>query len=314
MHHTWDNSATRELAQVAAHLWGMEVVRHISDSGNSVWLVQRDALNYVLRLSDPLYRTPQESEAELAFVRHLSKTGMRVASPLPSATSGAWVEKVGQGTSNWLASCFTFAPGEQVQSDSEHWGGSLLRAWGGVLGKLHAAARTYDPPTHLRRWEWKDDFFLRHALENIDPGDSTLLKCRAQLYATLESLSKSEQTYGMTHGDFAPQNFNFHPDLGITAFDFGNCCYHWYISDIAISITQIAHLKDFPSLRNELFTGYREHFELPDESIAQIPLFIHLRRFYAYMSRLMKFGQHPREEEKRVLKEMRSTFLNQPNE
>jgi Ser/Thr protein kinase RdoA (MazF antagonist) len=115
------------------------------------------------------------------------------------------------------------------------------------------------------------------------------------------------ETYGMTHADFGPRNFNYHPELGIIAFDFGNCCYHWYISDLAIALST---LRRWPSderdrYRDWLLAGYQEVFPIDGELLANISWFFRLRILYVYLDRLMLFGPTPTAEQQATLHELR---------
>src|SRR5450432_3678143 len=82
----------------AAARWGAnpESVDHIADSGNYVYRLGARSQKWVLRLTDPLYRTREAIEAELEFVNHLHGRGVRVAAPI-AARSGALVELVSEG-------------------------------------------------------------------------------------------------------------------------------------------------------------------------------------------------------------------------
>jgi Ser/Thr protein kinase RdoA (MazF antagonist) len=116
-----------------------------------------------------------------------------------------------------------------------------------------------------------------------------------------------EDTFGMTHADFGPRNFNYHPELGITAFDFGNCCYHWYISDLAIALSTLRryprHERD--RYRDWLLSSYQEVSPIDQQLLADISWFLRLRILYVYLDRLMLFGPSPTAEQQATLGELR---------
>lgn len=301
---SWTNSATIELASAAAERWNATVERHIADSGNSVWLVRRAGEPFVLRLSDPAYRSIAESRAEIDFLDHLDTCGVQVATAIPS-TEGSTVETIRSNDEEMLASLFRHAPGERVDPSSPHWNDDLFLEWGRTLGRIHAASRIYEPDGERRRWHWKDELFLAHASRLIPREDSETLRAFDDLIEWFDKLPRASETFGMTHGDFAPQNFHYHPEHGITAFDFGNCCYHWYISDVVVSLTVVRRHPERDRYRDLIFEGYREHGAIDPALLGNVAWFFRLRAFYVYMSRLMKFGPTPNEEERSILETLR---------
>ena len=83
-------------------------------------------------------------------------------------------------------------------------------------------------------------------------------------------------------------DINYHIDMDtgdLTVFDFDNCIYCWYMFDLAHLWTHgtgwYRHLED-PAERMEgmvqyfsiLLEGYRSETDVPEELLAQLPLFI----------------------------------------
>ncbi|MGE3800447.1 MAG: phosphotransferase enzyme family protein [Candidatus Kapaibacterium sp.] len=297
---TWKNNASLELATLAATAWGADIDHHISDSGNSVWLMRRQKEQLILRLTDPFYRTFGQSTAELNYVEHLIREGIQVAQPIPTE-GGEFVVTVELDGEKMFASAFTYALGERVSESSPHWNDNLFLEWGRTLGKIHVASGRYENSGEGDRWLWHDEIFLAYGRDLI-PADDTVAHHELETVLTfLEQLPRSDETFGMTHGDFAPQNFHYHPTVGIMTFDFGNCCYHWYLSDIAISFTRIRHLPNGKHLQDLILQGYREHREINLDMLGNINWFFRLRTLYIYLSRLMKYGSHPTDEERGIL-------------
>ncbi len=82
----------------------------------------------------------------------------------------------------------------------------------------------------------------------------------------------------------ASQNFRF--DAETPAFDFGNCCYHWFIADIAISLSTVRRKVNRDQIKQEFLSGYKKVRLLPPNLDALLDLFIRLRVVYVYLSRL----------------------------
>ncbi len=55
------------------------------------------------------------------------------------------------------------------------------------------------------------------------------------LRAYLDTLPQDSDSYGLVHSDFYFSNF-FVDDSKITLFDFDDCCYAWFVYDIAMSL------------------------------------------------------------------------------
>ncbi len=302
----YQTSRRDQLAERAAGLWPWKpaAITHIADSGNSVWLVEAGGQRRVLRLTNPEYRSLAECEAELEFVRHLDACGVRVGVPLTSI-GGAYVERVEFDGAVVLASMFTFVDGQLATRDSGLWTPALLGAWGHTLGAMHRAARMYRPALAARRWNWDREVFLARALELIPTDESDVLAEFHELMATLAGHPKTEATYGMVHGDFAPQNFRYRGDGAIGVFDFGNCCMHWYASDIAVGLSTLRGLPRAQrnSERALMVEAYLQ--VCPDADLSMLPTFLRLRILYVYLSRLMKFGPNPTDPERAVLANLR---------
>ncbi len=312
MRPTWTNSVSRGLAEIAARCWGAEIEGHVGDSGNAVWRVRIDGELCAMRLGDPVYRTLRECRGELAYVRHLHEAGVRVALPVPSL-EGPLVEEVRIEEERMLASVFQWAPGEHVFSSSPLWSDTLFRAWGRILAQIHVASQGYVDPLEGDRWDWRDELFLRHADVLIPREDADSWRIHDEIYAGLDRLPVDPTVFGMTHGDFAPQNFCFDPSIGITVFDFGNACRHWFISDLVVGLTAIRKRPDRDHIRQEILAGYREIRPIDPTMLAATDLFFRLRYLYAWLSRLMKFGDNPSDEEWVILEKMRGMVHGEGN-
>lgn len=69
-----------QFAVAAGDLWAADArtIEHIGDSGNSVYLVEREGEKLILRLSEPSFRSWSDTAAELEYLLHLDSCGMRV--------------------------------------------------------------------------------------------------------------------------------------------------------------------------------------------------------------------------------------------
>lgn len=288
-----------ETAAAALGRWHSDPgsLQHVATSGNDVYRFTVGATPRILRLTDVVYRSVTHQRAELAFLVHLDRYGVRLAAPVRSH-EGHLLE-VFDGFS---ACALTWAPGERVEAATASDPVAFVRAWGLHLGQIHAAAVDYDGPP---RWEWWEEVFLTEAPGLVPADDAAARREIDEVIAHLRALPRDPQTYGMIHHDFGPQNFHVDPEFGITSFDYGNCCQHFYLMDVVVSLSVLRRLPDRERLREALLTGYREVRGIPASIWAERRWFARLRFAYVYLSRLMMFGPKPTAEERETLKMMR---------
>ncbi|MBK8229696.1 MAG: phosphotransferase [Candidatus Eisenbacteria bacterium] len=294
MRHIEEPTANEALRRWLTHV---DQCVHVATSGNSVYHVVSGGERYALRLTDPEHRTGPENEAETEFIRHLVAQALPVASPVASR-AGRFVEEV-EGVS---ASLFGWIDGEEVDWTGPHWQAGFFRAWGRALGAIHRASIGY---RGAPRWEWQDERLLGQA-EALIPEDD--LVSRAELALTMRELAplpRTEQEYGMIHADFAPLNFRFSPPDRIMAFDFGNCCRHWFVQDIAISLLFFRRDAGREGFATAFLAGYQEARPIPAETWRGLGSLMRLRILYVYLSRLKKFGPSPAPTERAILSNLR---------
>lgn len=293
-----------DVARAALARWGDDpaTLSHLQTSGNAVYRFLRGGTPWILRLTDVAYRTPAHNEAEMAFLEHLDRSGVRVSAPHRSR-SEALVEVV-DGCS---ASVLSWAPGVLVEPGVAPWGEPLLREWGRALGAIHAAAERFEGPS---RWAWwEEDLLVDH--DRLLPRDDAAPREEfARVMEALHALPKPPGSYGLTHADLGAQNFRYDPAVGITCFDFGNACHHWYAMDLAISLSTLRRQPDRDRLRAALLAGYVERFPLDPTFGSRLPLFLRLRVLYVYLSRLQGFGPAPSEAQREVLMGLRGLVVN----
>jgi len=91
---------------------------------NAVFAVESDGDTCFLRLTDPASRTFEDVEGEVAFLAHLSASGVWVAMPVPSSTGRA-IETVD--------GCFAVLPGctsrRQMQRGARTFSGRGEELW-----------------------------------------------------------------------------------------------------------------------------------------------------------------------------------------
>lgn len=142
-----------------------------------------------------------------------------------------------------------------------------------------------------------------HLIGTLIPSDD--FKSLNEFHEVMDlckSLPKNSTNFGLIHADHAPQNFRYDVNQNrITSFDFGNCCYHWYAADVAISLSTIRRKEKREEIRENLLAGYSSIRNLPADSDKLIDLFIRLRVIYVYLSRLYFWSKNRTSEQQAQL-------------
>jgi Ser/Thr protein kinase RdoA (MazF antagonist) len=252
-----------------------------------------DGDSLVLRISHSTRRTADYTLGEVEFVRYLGAAGIAIAQPVLSE-SGQFVERIADRDPGhyFVVTAFERAPGivfDDAPPLKEHsWKPPLFRDLGRLFARLHNRARTYQPSSQrLKRQEW-----YQYDVVDIDrfaPPEETRVRERtASIIARLKALPTTPDHYGLIHADLHPHNFCF--DQGkITAFDFDNCEYAWFVKDIAVLLFYIAR-GEARERRDEaaaaflapFLEGYRELRRCDREWLAAVPDLLALQRSMNY--------------------------------
>jgi len=284
-----DSTLSRKLGIAAIELWrgSPESLQQISDSVNHVYSFWESGRKRYLRLISSRDRTKAQIEAELDFIAYLHNGAVSAMLPI-SSTAGRLIEQIPLTSSSLFACVFNEAQGERFRYDSTRLNRDHFRLRGRVLGRIHALSRTYVPSGSVRRFAWDEDNLLLQA-------DEVLPKCEGivwrEYYAAKERLRdyrKSSETYGLIHGDFGETNYLCGRDQ-LNIFDFDDCCYHWFVHDLAIAIYPHASRKEGLQLLDWLLQGYSEHMKL-DVTLTDVTMFCQWRLVYMFLVYARKWG------------------------
>jgi len=120
------------------------------------------------------------------------------------------------------------------------------------------------------------------------PASEVLAVERYQSYfEQVERLPKDRDSYGLIHFDAHEANFFIDPAGRITLFDFDDCCYNWFIYDIAIVLFyKVMGNPDIPAFTEEFMThflrGYSRENHLDPKWLKAIPIFLKMREIDLY--------------------------------
>jgi amicoumacin kinase len=278
-----------ELANTAIKLWDGVTgsLQHISSSVNCIYsFIESGKIRY-LRLTSSCDREMEQIEAELDFIAYLHRGGVSVMLPVSSA-AGRFIEEI-PFANNLLFGCvFEEAEGERFRYDPAKFNKEHFRLRGRTLGQIHALSKAYVPSGRFRRFAWDEDKLLLEADEFLPKTEKLVWRAYGELRERLQDYPKSEQTYGLIHGDFGETNYRYR-DGQLNIFDFDDCCYHWFVYDLAIIIYPHGWRKEGVQLLYWLLEGYYENMQL-DVTLADISMFCQWRLVYMFLVYARKWG------------------------
>ena len=269
---------------------------------NLVYHYQRDGRPRVLRISYRPDRPVALIEAELHFVNYLAAGGVRVSRPVPSET-GDLVHVIHAAGIPFIAVSFERGRGMRVPDNRYRYREGVpiqeyFQNWGQVLGQMHRLTKSYRPVSEsVKRPEW----FTWEYQRGFPYGERLPLVNQKydQLLAELHALPKTIDSYGLIHNDLNDGNLTVDYDNGdITVFDFDDCCYFWFMVDLACAweggigramFRPLAERQDFMArYMDHVLTGYTRENTLSDDWLARLPLFLRLIQ----MQELIHFAQY----------------------
>lgn len=269
--------------------WGMNPhsqLTLLTFSENATFMAQDPVTGrrLILRVHRPGYSTPEEINAELAWLEAIKAQGsINVAAPVAMTHGGKIAELREGGTSTWVVA-FEFVSGREPDKtmDLRHW----YRLLGETAGHLHLHSQSWPRPVGFARKTWRYETIIgQHAfwgdwraLDQFSAEEISLLtQVEADIRNRLEVYGTSADRFGLVHCDMRLANLLVDGDK-LTVIDFDDCGICWFGWDFATAVSFIeddAHLNEYLSA---WLTGYRtaRHFSADDE--AMLPVLIMLRR------------------------------------
>ena len=270
------------LPRLAAGLWNATAVEHVQDSESSVYRTEIDGRTAFLRLTHDGHRPRGQIEAELDFIRHLAAHGGSVAEPI-AAEDGAFIHSLDVGAATVHATVFAGAPGDRLDLRSVADNADAIRSWGNVLGTIHAAAAGYRPKGG-RRFRWDEDDVWTNADAYLPPSETDARHELRIVQDWLDRRVADDANFGLIHGDLCLANL--HASGGtLTAFDFDDSAYHWFLYDIvcAIAPNVVRPAPDRAAIRVAFLDGYTAAHPLPDDWEPAFDMFLRARGLYLFV-------------------------------
>lgn len=266
-------------------------------SHNSVYKIPGEK-PLILRVTSDSHRNRRELLSEMDFLTFLTAEGLEVGRPVPSLTNEL-VTDCRIGDAAYHITAFTFVDGlhwMRRQNDMER-----LQQIGAALGRLHRCAKSYTPGEGVTpRRSYHENQHLAKAPAIFQAYDPVLYGGFTAFMEQLLSLPRDSGAFGLTHGDFLFSNYHITEDGRVLMFDFDECEYNWYISDLAVCLYYYL-IGGEPSALDgkteeagrsivELMTGYLRENHLPAEELRRIGLFFRMRD-YILLSTIIGRGE-----------------------
>ncbi|QED47330.1 phosphotransferase enzyme family protein [Cytobacillus dafuensis] len=308
---------TKEIINHFLHVYSLEEgYKLLGDFENYVYEVNKNDCTFILRLTHSTHRELENLLAEIDWIQYLSSQRLNISMAFQS-NNGKYVESISaMDGSIFYATLFSKVSGEQVKIKDELFNEQLFYVWGKTIGKMHAVTKTYVPSPNIKeRYHWNEDELLD--VEKYFPAeDKVAIQNAKELFEQINKLRKNKDNYGLIHSDIHWGNF-FYDGKSIYVFDFDDCCYQWFVSDIAIPL-YYSTLSGFSASeterRNEFgeffyssfIEGYKTENSLPQDIEQQLPLFLMLRDITLYSALNKKIAPEDRNERvKQMLEEIK---------
>ena len=288
----------REVLEPACRLFGinraaLKLVPGYEGCANLVYEYERAGQPLILRITYNPERTASLIQAELHFVYYLSEQGVRVSVPIKSQGGNLLETTQAAGIPFHMVS-FVKGKGMRVPDNRYRYRTDApieeyFQNWGRVLGQMHTCSKSYQPSTEYgKRPDWFE--LHRDSLDLDARVPARLHRVRQRIQATLDeikSLPKERDSYGLIHGDFNDGNFTVDYNNGdITVFDFDDCCYFWFMYELASAweggIGRVMfrgldeRIRFMDHYMEQVMLGYVRENSISAEWLERLPLFIKL--------------------------------------
>jgi amicoumacin kinase len=266
-------------------------LKKLGDFENYVFEAYRENTPVILRITHSSHRDKDQILAELDWMNYLHNQNVKCPEAFKSLKNEL-IEALQASDGSFFYAClFSKVPGSPVKIKSPEFNDQLFQAWGKAIGQMHSVTKEYQPSKEIKhRLSWEDEELLN--IETYVPNEKEIIKNTKLLINELQSLLRTKDNFGLIHSDIHSGNF-FYDSECVHVFDFDDCSYHWFASDIAIPLYysvlygyQSASEKEREQFAINFLShftkGYEEYHALPEDWKQQLPLFFMLRDITLY--------------------------------
>lgn len=254
---------------------------------NFIYGYNRDSKDYILRISHSGHRVIELVKSELDFIDYLAKNNANVSTPVKSIR-GELVERVETSDGGYFTiSCYTKAKGAPPKRDNVN--DAVLYNYGKTIGLFHRLTKDYKPSAGiLPRFNWDDDPFYTNARAYLKSEDDIIYQRLQEVMDKIRTIPQNRDNYGLIHTDIHFGNV-FVDDNNLTVFDFDDCSYFYFISDIAIALFYFMYFAEVnrqeiaDKFLNTFMKGYNTENKLAEEDYKAMNLFLKFREITLYI-------------------------------
>lgn len=231
------------------------------------------------------YKTYEEQFEEITWTSCLSEHGVGVA-PVELSYEKNLIEKADDS----YIVVFRAAPG--IHLPRKEWNAAVFYELGKQIGRMHRVTKEFEqkhPIKHLRDWEANEEYqFLKY----IPEEQETIRDVSEQILAEIKKIPKTENSYGLIHGDIWLENVLVSEQKDLTIIDFQDCERQYHLFDLAVPIYSAlefsyvggGNIRDYGrSIMSSLLEGYFQEYHIENDLLDQLPVFLKLKELFEYV-------------------------------
>ena len=271
----------------------LQQLEFLQCSQNYVYKAQLKNNCVIVRVSWGRHRDQKQVDAELKWIDHLTKNGIRACRPICS-NEGKLSHSIEIAGKTAIVTIFEYAPGRQVERKFAN--ESTFESLGRLTGTMHAAAFELNQAGGvIERPSWTDSRLLKQDLEACRQALSDSFATSVEeMVGRISRIPKRPESFGIVHGDINFANI-FEDGQKFWIFDFDNCEYGYFVQELATVLWDSIYCKELREFadsglnrRIELLweaflRGYSETSPLKEINLNQLKDFFLLRESIIYV-------------------------------
>lgn len=270
-----------QISEAYSQLGSIHEIKFVTSSENYTYRILSVQGDFAMRAQRPGYHCLEEINAELQFVETLSKSKIATAKPV-MRTDGTFVSHMQTPEGTRLVTLFHWVNGRHPEEIEFY---DTYGKMGSIMGRMHRVSTLISQDYTKKRPRWTlDEIIGSHAVWGSWDHPDYIAQPQRQLILDFIALFRSKLTQydstgrcGLIHADMRPTNVIL--DEGeVIVIDFDDCCYSWYLFDIAATVSFLEHRPDLPKWMNHFIYHYQLQSHLSQQEVDLLPFFIGLRR------------------------------------